>query len=532
MGRPDRAGRYDPETTILHYDVELVIPPENDRVSARTEIRYLRDRGGPHELALDFTGMTVEAVMWRGSPLEFTHEEGVVRFESPGSPGRYDTLRVEIMTRGVPDDGLILRENVHGEPTAFADNWPNRARFWFPSMDHPAHRATVGFTVHAPPDRVVIANGLLQGEPERVDSLGVAGMHDLFTWRWESEVAIPTYLMVVGAAQLAEMPGGLAACGAAPASPRDDGCIEVTAWAFPPDTAHAREVFGRAAEMVDLYTEVFGPYPYEKLANVQASTRFGGMENASTIFYAESGIAEGRDIEATVAHEIAHQWFGNSVTPADWPHLWLSEGFASYFGPHFWERTEGLRAFRERIDGVRERYLTSDVTERPILDHQAENLLDRLNANSYQKGALVLHMLRWVMGDQAFFRGVRRYYETHRGGNADTDDLRRVMEESHGEGLDWFFEQWVERPGYPVYRLDWAWMASAGEARVTLFQEQDVLWPTFRMPIELEFQMEGGVHRVIQWVDGREFTARVPLPGEPRELRVDPDGWLLMQLVE
>jgi aminopeptidase N len=471
-------------------------------------------------------------VMWRGSPLEFTHEDGIIRLEAPGSPGRYDTLRVEVMTRGVPDDGLILRENVHGEPTAFADNWPNRARFWFPSVDHPAHRATVAFTVHAPPDRVVIANGIQRGEPEPVDSLGVAGVEGLLTWRWATEVTIPTYLMVIGAADLVEMPGGLAACGAAPASPRDDGCIEVTAWAFPPDTAHARRVFGRAAEMVDLYTEVFGPYPYEKLANVQASTRFGGMENASAIFYSETAIAEGRDIESTVAHEIVHQWFGNSVTPADWPHLWLSEGFASYFAPHFWERTEGLEAFRERIDGVRERYLASEVTDRPILDLYAQNLLDLLNANSYQKGALVLHMLRWVMGDQAFFRGVRRYYAAHRGGTATTDDLKRAMEESHGEGLDWFFQQWVERPGYPVYRLDWEWIASAREARVTLRQEQDALWPTFRMPIEMEFQMEGGVHRVIQWVDGREFTRRIPLPGEPSELRVDPDGWLLMRLVE
>jgi aminopeptidase N len=529
VGLPPLPGRYDSGIDVLHYDVEVVIPEENDRISSRTGIRYMSETRGPHPLRLDFTGLSVEAVMWRGRPLEFSYEGGILEFEAPGSPGIFDTLYVEVMTRGSPADGLILRDNVHGEPTAFADNWPNRARFWFPSVDHPSDKATVSFTVHAPEGRKVVANGAHVAGPEPTDSIGPGGLEGLETWRWETGVAIPTYLMVIGVGEMVVMDGGTAACGAAPASPRDDGCIEVTAWAFPPDTAHARSVFQRSAQMVDLYTEIFGPYPYEKLANIQASTRFGGMENASAIFYSEQAIAEGRDIEGTVAHEIVHQWFGNSVTPLDWPHLWLSEGFASYFGPHFWERVEGVHAFRQRIDANRERYLASDVTHRPVVDRDAANLLDLLNRNSYQKGALVLHMLRWVMGDQNFFRGIRRYYARHAGGNAETDDLRRALEGVHGESLEWFFDQWLYRPGYPVYRSDWRWNPQNGTVQVTLRQEQRSEWPTFRMPVEFEFVMEHGVHREVHWVEGREWTRTMALPGPPRELRVDPDGWLLMR---
>ena len=533
MGLPPEEGRYVGLMEVHHYDVEVVIPPENDRYSARTTIHYQSRVPGPHFVKLDLTGVGVEAVTWRGQSRSFTQESGILEFVVPGTRNTWDTLQAEVMTRGVPDDGLILRENVHGEPAAFADNWPNRARFWFPSLDHPSHKATVSFTVHAPEGRRVIANGVQVGEPAPAPPARAGGLEGMWTWRWETGVAIPTYLMVIGVADMVVMDGGLAACGRAPASPRPDGCVEITAWSFPPDTAHARHVFRRSAEMLDLYADAFGPYPYEKLANVQSATRFGGMENASAIFYSERAIAEGRDIEGTVAHEIVHQWFGDSVTPADWPHLWLSEGFASYFGPWFWEVVESEWEFQRRLDANRERYLASEVTHRPVVDHGAGNLLDLLNANSYQKGSLVLHMLRWVMGDPAFFRGIRLYYNRHAGGNVDTDDFRRAMEEVHGESLAWFFDQWLHSPGYPLYEPEWWWDERASRVHLTIRQVQDESWPTFRMPVEISFELaDGGTHREILEVHGREWTWNLALPAPPTALRLDPDGWLLMRQVE
>lgn len=533
MGLPPASGRYEYDgTDVVHYDVELVIPPENDRVSSRTTIRYLREERGPHRLTLDFTGLTVELVTDRGQPLDFTHENGLLRIDAPGRVGIYDTAQVEVMARGTPDDGLILGDNVHESPAAFADNWPNRARFWFPSKDHLSDKATVGFTVHAPEGREVVANGRQIGEPVPADSTRTGGIGGLVTWRWESSVPIPTYLMVVGVADLEVLDQGLAACEEAPASVRPDGCIEITGWAFAPDTAHAREVFSRTAEMVDLYVDLFGPFPFEKLANVQSSTRFGGMENASAIFYSESAIAQGRDIEGTVAHEVVHQWFGNSVTPADWSHLWLSEGFASYFGPFFWAQTEGDAAFRQRMGEIRASYLRSDAVGRPVVDTGVDNLLELLNANSYQKGALVLHMLRNVMGERAFWVAIRDYYRQHAGGHATTREFQAVMEAAHGQSLQWFFDQWLYQPGYPVLAVDWRWNDNIDQAQLTIVQRQDPRWPTFRFPIEFEFVTEGGVHRAREWIDGRTWRRDIPLPGPPSELRLDPDGWLLMDVTE
>jgi aminopeptidase N len=531
MGLPPAPGRYDGRMDVVHYDLEIVLPPENDRILGEARIRYLSSVAGPHPVILDLTGLAVESVTWEGAPIPFRHESGEIHVRVPGRPSTTDTLELGVRYRGTPDDGLILRSTIHGDPSAFADNWPNRARFWFPSNDHPSDRATVTFTVHAPAGRPVIANGTLLQAAAPADPGRTGGIENLLTWVWASRVPIPTYLMVIGSAPMQILHGGLAACGMAPASPRADGCVEISNWVFAPDTAHARRVFARSGAMLDFYARLVGPYPFEKLANVQASTRFGGMENASAIFYSERSLAEGRDIEGTVAHEIAHQWFGDHVTPADWPHLWLSEGFASYFGPLFFEHAEGIDDFRGRLAEARERYLASDVTGRPVVDHSAANLMELLNRNSYQKGALILHMLRWVMGDEDFFEGIRRYHARHGGSAVETDQFRAVAEEVHGEPLDWFFTQWLMEPGYPRYRVDWRWDAAAGEAEVVVRQEQDGTWPAFRMPVELEFTLPAGTVRVTEWVEGREWRGRIPLPAAPGQLRLDPDGWILKEMV-
>ena len=532
MGLPPAPGRYDGSMDVLHYDVELLIPPANDRIEGRTTVTYRSRTPGSHPVILDLTGLAVESVGWEGERVPFAHTDGTIRFQAPGGTMAGDTHQVEVHYRGTPDDGLIMRNTVHGEPSAFADNWPNRARFWFPSNDHPSDKATVAFTVHAPAERQVLANGnlLRAGTPTPPETVG--GLDGLRSWTWSTRVPIPTYLMVVGVADMEAIPGGLGACGLAPASPRADGCVEVTQWAYAPDTAHARRVFGRSAQMLDFYARLVGPYPYEKLANVQSATRFGGMENASVIFYSEQALAQGRNIEGTVAHEIAHQWFGNAVTAADWPHLWLSEGFASYFGPLFFEAAEGPAAFRGMIEGNRQVYLASDMTHRPIVDSSSENLMELLNRNSYQKGSPVLHMLRDLLGDAAFFEGVRSYYARYAGGNAVTGDLQAVLEEVHGESLDWFFRQWLHSPGHPKLELGWRWDAGAGEVEVVIRQVQDPSWPTFRLPAELEFVLPGGGSwRVERVVDGREWRERIPMQTAPTAVNFDPDGWILEEMV-
>jgi aminopeptidase N len=528
-GRVPPPGPYLPGFRALHYAVALDLPATGEHIAGRATVTVLVERPAG-TLRLDLSGLRATAArVARGgagtfADTELRQDDGRVFVTLPAVAAG-DTLHIDLVYDGTPDDGLILRENVHGRRTAFADNWPDRARFWFPSIDHPSHKATVEFLVAAPPEWLVIANGRLLAAPEDRDD---------GRWHWRTDIPIPTYLMVIGGAPFAVHTVEACAAGGRTAA-RPDGCVEVTAWTFPEDSASGARIFRRAGDMVEYYSRTFGAFPYEKLAHVQSATRFGGMENASAIFYSEHAIAAGTLSEVTVAHEIAHQWFGNAVTPAEWNHLWLSEGFATYFGMQYFEHADGPARFRELLDDSRRGYLESDVTDLAMVDTlrvPGDNLFRLLNRNSYNKGGQILHMLRGMLGDAAFFDGVRRYYARHEHGNARTADLQRAFEEVSGRELDEFFAQWAYAPGHPRLRVAWSWDAGARQVVVTLDQVQPEAWPTFRMPIELEFLTPQGPTRARGELAERQTVLRLPLPSPPSAVTVDPDGWLLKETVE
>ncbi len=521
-------GEYTGAFDVLHYDLELSLHEGRSDIEARVRILVAPPADPDTPLEFDLVGLAVHAVEVDGIRTPFEYADGKLRVFAP--PNATDTVTVEVAYGGTPDDGLILRDNVHGDPAAFADNWPNRARFWFPSVDHPSDKATVEYTIHAPAAWQVIANGTIAAPPAPAGDDALGGAEGRRTWRWTTSVPIPSYTMVVGGADLAVRQVGLAACGDSPASPRSDGCTRVSYWVYPQDTGNAARIFRRAAEMVDFFTELIGPFPYEKLANVQSATRFGGMENSSAIFYTEQGIAEGRDMEGTVSHEIAHQWFGDSVTESEWYDLWLSEGFATYFGALFFEAADGPGDFRERMENSRQRVLNSDDVNGPVVDPAATNLFALLNANNYPKGGWVLHMLRGMLGDEVFFAGIRSYYARFRDSVASTSDFRAVMEEASGSDLGWFFEQWLYRPGYPVVTSETTWDAATGEAVVTVRQTQQMDWPVFRLPLDIEFEVDGNAERRRVEVTGREDVFRIQLDAAPSETTLDPDGFLLMRM--
>ena len=531
-GAPAAPGEYEIAADVLHYEIELTLGAPEIEARATLAVRP----NGAAELPLDLVGLGVRSVHVEGSPSAFEYADGKLVVPLNARAADSDTVHVAVAYHGTPDDGLIIRPNVHGSPTAFVDNWPNRARFWLPSVDHPSDKATASFTVHAPDGWQVIANGAQVEGPSPYDDDPSPdddpppSDDGKTTWRWTTRVPHPTYTLVTGAAEFAVESLGRAACGAAPASVEPDGCIDVSYWVYPQDTAFAREVFRRAPEMVDYFTATIGPYPFEKLANVQSATRFGGMENSSAIFYSEEAIAAGRLGEGTVSHEIAHQWFGDSATEADWNHLWLSEGFATYFGALFFEAADGTDDFRQRMERSRRSYVESDDTGRPIIDPAGPaNLFDLLNRNNYAKGGWVLHMLRGLVGDETFFRSIRAYYARHAYGTALTADLQHAFEEVSGRSLDWFFQQWVHQPGHPVLEPRWEMSEDGRELILTIAQTQSPNWPTFRLPLEVEIAGATTDRPRRERVELRQRTQsfRFPVDAPPEAVVLDPDGWVL-----
>jgi aminopeptidase N len=491
---------------VLHYDVGLRFAEDFAfDATLSVDVRLLADAVG--EIHLDLDGPTVEDVTAGGRPLPFRHEGARVTITLPRGRPRGSIVPLVVRYRGRPDGrALLARPNAYGRRALFADNWPEGARRWLPTVDHPSDKATVDFAVTAPERYDVVAPGRLLETRSLLDGQRLT--------RWSEPAAIPTYSMVVGVAEFQVTRIGTA-----------DG-IPLSVWVFPQDSAAAARMFDRTSLMLEYYSDLLGPFPYAKLAQVQSTSRYAGMENAGAIFYAETELQGPNVDEFPVAHEIAHQWWGDSVTPADWDDLWLSEGFATYFDVLFYEHLEGREELRRRMAEAARKVVELEA-KRPgaIVDPAITDPQKKLTGLVYQKGAWVLHMLRRRIGDGVFFDAMREFYRRHAGGNATTQDLQRVLEAMTGEPLDVFFQQWLRRSGMPDLRVRWTWEEATEEAYVEVAQVQEE--GPYEVPLELAFLCSGDVHgRTIELREADE-AARFSLPGPPSGLEIDPETWLL-----
>jgi len=311
-------------------------------------------------------------------------------------------------------------------------------------------------------------------------------------------------------------------------------CVPQTVYTAPEQHGFLPGPFARAGEIVQLFSNLVGPFPYEKLSHLQSSTRFGGMENASAIFYSDAGFRRRSMTDEVVAHETAHQWFGDAVTERDWPHLWLSEGFATYFAALWTRAARGDSAFRVQMAGIRDEVLTdtTSVTKRPVIDTIETNPLALLNRNSYQKGGFVLHMMRGQVGERAFFDALRGYYAKHRHATAVTDDLRSEMERASRQKLGWFFDQWLRKPGYPEVAATWTYDAGTHEVVITLTQSGR--FGPFQIPVTIAVVDSAGIsHQATAQMAataGASQQLRVSLAASPVAVVLDPNVELLAAL--
>jgi aminopeptidase N len=488
-----------PDVDVLHYRVDLAL--SLDAIDATTELTVRPVAPKLEALRLDFAGLTIDAVTVEGKAARY--ERYGDRLTITTGRRNAEPFRVAIRYHGKPRDGLLLQANKYGDATAFADNWPNRARFWLPSIDHPSDKATVEMLVTAPASYGVIANGALVETRTLAD--GRRQTH------WSESTPIPVHCMVLGATEMVIVPATEA----------------IAYWLYPRDREFATQ-FGRVPEMLAYYSAIIGPYPYEKLALVESSTKFGGMENASAIFLDEKRINGKGSLESLAAHEIAHQWFGDSVTQREWHDVWLSEGFATYFCNLFFEHADGRAVFLERMRNDRATYLAAQQKEpQAIHDPTIVALPKLLGPFTYQKAAWVLHMLRGLIGDRAFFAAIRDYYAAYRDRNAATGELRVIFERHAGQPLDWFFEQWIFGRGHPVFATSWTWQ----DGKVALDVEQKQSGPLFRVPTVIEVRGEAGAHRENVVIDERRERFEVESEQRPAEVVLDPDEWVLHELV-
>ncbi|MDB5196647.1 MAG: hypothetical protein JWP88_1018, partial [Flaviaesturariibacter sp.] len=253
----------------------------------------------------------------------------------------------------------------------------------------------------------------------------------------------------------------------------------------------------------------------------------GGMENASSIFYAEESVTGDRKWEDVIAHEIVHQWFGDAASEKSFAHLWLSEGFATYLTDIYIENKYGKDSANKRLQKERDQVIRFAKESKPAVVDSTSSLMDLLNANSYQKGAWVLHMIRTEVGDSSFQKIIREYYNTYKGSNAETRDFQAIVEKATGKSWKPFFEQWLFRPGIP--KLDITWKADAGEIKIEVKQTGSA---TYELPLELLITTENGAKKLERIIlTQKETKIKLDLPLKPVMLAIDPNTLLLYEAV-
>lgn len=500
---------------IRHYRFNIDLNDSTDAIRGQAWITIqLKKRASEFELDLvqkneKGAGMEVDAVHANGQTLKFTQQRNrlLIILSSPAATDSF--VKIFVQYHGVPQDGLIIGKNKYGDRTFFGDNWPDRAHHWLPCIDHPSDKATVEFEITAPDHYQVIANGMKLEESSLPNNRRVT--------HWSETVEIPTKVMIIGAARFAVQEAG-----------KVEG-IPVESWVYPQNRDAGFSDYAPAVDALDFFYHHVGPYPYEKLANVQSTTRYGGMENASAIFYFENSITGKNDHEPIIAHEVAHQWFGNSASEKDWHHVWLSEGFATYLAHLYMEFKYGHDVLVEEIKADRQRIFDySKSRESPIIDTLVTQLTDLLNPNSYEKGSWVLHMLRREVGDVNFWNGLRTYYQTYRDGNALTEDFQQVMEAASQKDLSIFFNQWLWRAGHPRLSIHWSYQAARKQVELTIDQLQEGL--IFQVPLDIAYRSSGG-----DWametvrLDSRSQKFSFPAKSKPQEIVLDPLTWLLFE---
>lgn len=521
---PDRS------VDVEHYRLDVAFDPEKREVRGTVSITMSPLHDGLAEVELDAGPMTIEAISAGGeetaAPLTYRHDANRLRIVLPRAYRQGEALTLHIRYAARPDRGLYFVGPDAAYPDKPAQVWSQGEsednRYWMPSFDFPSDRATSEAIYTVPADWTAVGNGELV-ETKEDKSRGTRSFH--------YRMAVPhvSYLTSVVAGKFEEY------------TDQYDGIpIE---YFVPPGTGKEKALrsFGKTPDILKFFSERIGVrYPYAKYSQACAvDFIFGGMENISATTQTAETLHDERaalefDSWGLVAHEAAHQWWGDLLTCADWSHAWLNEGFATYWENLWREHALGEDEFLYRMMEDRDAYLEEDRTEyrRAIVENRYTEPMDLFDSHLYPKGGWVLHMIRGILGDEKFFQAMTHYAQAHRERTVETSDLRRAIYDATGENLERFFDQWTRHGGHPEVRVTRDWDAERNVLTLHFAQTQkvDERTPLFALPVRVAVDTAGGTTGALLRLERPNQDLTITLPGEPLLVRIDPGFALLWQL--
>jgi aminopeptidase N len=498
---------------VTFYLLRLDLNETSDNIrKAQTTIQGIA-RANLDSVELDFISLTVDSAKYNGTATVFHRQSGKLRVMTP-QLGQNQPFSIDIFYHGFPARGLFFTTTRYGDDHTYTSTEPSDARYWFPCFDEPWDKAdSCEIFCTTGTGRTAVANGRL------IEVINEGGGR--FTYHWKESHPISTYLMSISVAAYAVI-NDFAHVG--------NDTIAVQYYAYHQDSADVAYDLGNTPDMIEFYSGRIVPYAFanEKYAVVQSSifNGWGAMENQTNTTYGDNLINGNRTYEWIDAHELAHMWFGDMVTCGDWRNIWLNESFATYFDALYTEYKYGYAAFQQRRVEFFGSYSYEDQQIRyAIYDPPADYLFGSVE---YEKGALVLHMLRRLLGDQNFFAALVNYANDYRYGNATTEELKAHMEVYYGD-LDWFFNEWVYQAGHPEYH--WSWWTGAqgpGYALNIMIHQIQSNAPIFTMPITFKAHFSTGADTtVVVWdsLPNQGFT--VQLNRRPTQVYFDPENDIL-----
>ena len=523
MRRPqnfERRRDYD----ALHYDLKFVFDDTAKSYFGENTVTLSSLKDDLRVCVLDAEDFTVTSVV-DSQGRSLAHAAGAGKLEvTLAPPVQYgDKISFTVrFSQSNPKTGLKFIEGTADFPPQIDTyNWPEDARHWFPCFDSPNDKASSEVTATVRAGWKVLSNGKLVDVAEDK----AAGTT---TWHWLQAEPHPTYCIMLAAGPFEVIEDSL-------------GTIPVNYWVYKKDVADAPRSFRKTPRMIEFFEKTLGfAYPWAKYDQVCVAGSGGGMEATTATILGHSTIHDERadqdfSSEGLVAHELAHMWWGDLVTERAWTDVWLSESFATY-SEYLWTRhdkgeDEGALDLEDKKSSYLEEARTDYI--RPIVFDRFNQPWEVMDSHSYPKGATVLHMLRFVMGDTAFFRTLSKFLERFAFASADTHDFMTAVKDVTGENLDWFFEQWLMKPGHPVFDVSWSWDGAAKKVRLKVRQVQDLdkNIPVYRTPvfIGLHDGERSATEKV--WIDEKEELFEFAAARKPVSVEFDRGHYLLKELV-
>ncbi len=504
---------------VVHYKIDVRLDEVNKSVSGKVTTTIVPFVNDFRTVIFDAEEMAIEHCSLGKKELTFDTGAGTVSIHLDRPYSMHDSLLVTVQYHCTPTKGMFFFQPDSAYPDRRWQIWSqgesNTNHFWFPCYDFPNEKSTSEVLATVNRKFTVLSNGKLLGVTENKKE-------GTRTFHWREGKPHASYLIMVAAGEYTILHDAV-------------GKLPVDYYVYPEDTTTARLSFRRTPDMIRFFNRMIGfAYPWEKYGQILCQDHFGGMENTSATTLADGwAVPDHRslvDDTATglIAHELAHQWWGDAVTCKDWRHLWLNESFASYFDPLYVEYSRGkdefdYAMFNDQQSGIR---VDSVRGRKPIVS------VESYGENIYPRGAAVLHMLRFLLGDTLFWKSINHYITKYQFMPVETNDFKTAIEEATGQNLYWFFDEWVYKAGHPVFDLKYTWDETSKLVALSVRQTQkmDSLTGVFRMPVDVEITTPSGstLHHLQILTKDTIYT----LPADARPLLVvfDKGNWLLKEV--